>query len=307
MRGRRSRRRRSLAVRGVPGVHDSVDGRVSLGGAAGARSGHAHGSQPGRGGEAARRSWSRTGRITRSSTTWRAPSKSCAPRSCGSAQPRRASRGHGRDRVVARRGTAGRQSEGPRRVRQRALRGDGRRVGSGDDSSAASIARSGAQAVGGRGHRPRAARRGRRPSAWRSARRERAADRSARRARAPRRRSPRWRSSSTSPRIERLQRIRKEFLDDFSHEVRTPLAGLKSAAETLQHRDGLTREHEAQLRSVMERQIARIERLVNDLSELNRIETGRARAAEAAARTCAPCCASCATTSRNGAARCASR
>lgn len=74
--------------------------------------------------------------------------------------------------------------------------------------------------------------------------------------------------------IERLQRIRKEFLDDFSHEVRTPLAGLKSAAETLQHRDGLTEEHELQLRNVMERQIARIERLVNDLSELNRIETG---------------------------------
>ncbi|MDP9194224.1 MAG: ATP-binding protein [Acidobacteriota bacterium] len=74
--------------------------------------------------------------------------------------------------------------------------------------------------------------------------------------------------------IERLQRVRKEFLDDFSHEVRTPLAGLKSAAETLQHRDGLTAEHELQLRNVMERQIARIERLVNDLSELNRIETG---------------------------------
>ncbi|HYC59767.1 MAG TPA: ATP-binding protein [Thermoanaerobaculia bacterium] len=74
--------------------------------------------------------------------------------------------------------------------------------------------------------------------------------------------------------IEHLQRIRKDFLDDFSHEVRTPLAGLKSAAETLQHRDGLTAEHEQQLRGIMERQIARIERLVNDLSELNRIETG---------------------------------
>jgi two-component system phosphate regulon sensor histidine kinase PhoR len=74
--------------------------------------------------------------------------------------------------------------------------------------------------------------------------------------------------------IERLQRIRREFLDDFSHEVRTPLAGLKSAAETLQHGDGLTDEHELQLRNIMDRQIARIERLVNDLSELNRIETG---------------------------------
>jgi two-component system phosphate regulon sensor histidine kinase PhoR len=73
--------------------------------------------------------------------------------------------------------------------------------------------------------------------------------------------------------IERLRRVRKDFLDDFSHEVRTPLAGMKSAAETLEH-GGLTREQEVQLRHVMQRQIARIERLVSDLSELNRIETG---------------------------------
>lgn len=73
--------------------------------------------------------------------------------------------------------------------------------------------------------------------------------------------------------IERLQRIRKEFLDDFSHEVRTPLAGLKSAAETLEH-GGLTRENEQQLQHVMQRQIVRIERLVSDLSELNQIESG---------------------------------
>lgn len=74
--------------------------------------------------------------------------------------------------------------------------------------------------------------------------------------------------------IERLQRIRQEFLDDFSHEVRTPLAGLKSAAETLDH-GGLAAEQEEKLRHVMNRQILRIERLVNDLSELNRIESGQ--------------------------------
>jgi len=74
--------------------------------------------------------------------------------------------------------------------------------------------------------------------------------------------------------LERLQRIRKEFLDDFSHEVRTPLAGLKSAAETLDQ-GGLAADQEEKLRHVMNRQIARIERLVNDLSELNRIESGQ--------------------------------
>ena len=73
--------------------------------------------------------------------------------------------------------------------------------------------------------------------------------------------------------IERLQRIRKDFLEDFSHEVRTPLAGLRSAAETFEQR-GLSPSQEEQLREVMLRQLARIERLVNELSELNRIESG---------------------------------
>lgn len=73
--------------------------------------------------------------------------------------------------------------------------------------------------------------------------------------------------------IERLQRIRKDFLDDFSHEVRTPLAGLRSAAETFE-RGGLSEQEEEQLRNVILRQLARIERLVQDLSELNRIESG---------------------------------
>lgn len=73
--------------------------------------------------------------------------------------------------------------------------------------------------------------------------------------------------------LERLQRIRKEFLDDFSHEVRTPLAGLRGAVETFEQ-GGLTDQQDEQLRAVMTRQLARIERLAKDLSELNHIESG---------------------------------
>ncbi len=72
--------------------------------------------------------------------------------------------------------------------------------------------------------------------------------------------------------IVRAQQMKKEFLDDFSHEVRTPLAGLQSAAESF---DGhLAPAQEQQLRAIMLRQLNRIERLVNDLAELNRIESG---------------------------------
>lgn len=74
--------------------------------------------------------------------------------------------------------------------------------------------------------------------------------------------------------LERLQRIRKDFLDDFSHEVRTPLAGLRSAVETLDG-GGITAEQDEQLRQVILRQLSRIERLVRDLSDLNNIESGQ--------------------------------
>ncbi|HEX9161937.1 MAG TPA: ATP-binding protein [Thermoanaerobaculia bacterium] len=72
--------------------------------------------------------------------------------------------------------------------------------------------------------------------------------------------------------IERMQQMKKDFLDDFSHEVRTPLAALQSAAESFDGR--LAADQEKQLRAIILRQLERIRRLVSDLSELNRIESG---------------------------------
>ena len=81
-------------------------------------------------------------------------------------------------------------------------------------------------------------------------------------------------------RVEELEQMRREFIADFSHEARTPLAALRSAVDTFE--SGHVRaEDDEQLRRIMARQIGRLERLVADLAELSQIEAGDLKLARA--------------------------
>lgn len=74
--------------------------------------------------------------------------------------------------------------------------------------------------------------------------------------------------------VERLERVRQEFLANVSHELRTPLASIIAFVETLL--DGGLEDPENSLRflNTIHRNASRMRALVNDISELSAIESG---------------------------------
>ena len=78
-----------------------------------------------------------------------------------------------------------------------------------------------------------------------------------------------------SAQLSELHRRKDEFLAMLSHELRSPLAPLTTAVQLL----GLQHELEApsheQARGIIERQLARLQHLVDDLLDVSRITTGR--------------------------------
>jgi two-component system phosphate regulon sensor histidine kinase PhoR len=77
--------------------------------------------------------------------------------------------------------------------------------------------------------------------------------------------------------IERLERVRQEFLANVSHELRTPLASITAYVETLL--DGALDDNENSLRFLhtIQRNAERLRDLINDVSELSAIESGSVR------------------------------
>jgi histidine kinase len=71
--------------------------------------------------------------------------------------------------------------------------------------------------------------------------------------------------------LEQVEEQRRKWLSDVAHELRTPLTVIKGSMEGLM--DGVLEPDAATLERVY-RQADRLERLVNDLQELNRIDEG---------------------------------
>jgi signal transduction histidine kinase len=84
-------------------------------------------------------------------------------------------------------------------------------------------------------------------------------------------------------RIRLIQQLREahrrkdEFLATLAHELRNPLAPIRNALELLRRADGNDNGHETgqQARSMMERQVQRMVRLIDDLLEISRISRGK--------------------------------
>lgn len=75
--------------------------------------------------------------------------------------------------------------------------------------------------------------------------------------------------------VHRLERMRQDFFSNVSHELKTPLAAIQATVETLM--DGALNDPKYNMNFLgrIHENVDRLNRLVNDLLELSRIETGQ--------------------------------
>jgi len=78
-------------------------------------------------------------------------------------------------------------------------------------------------------------------------------------------------------RLERLEIVRQEFLSNVSHELRTPLTSIMALAETLAAGAIDDREHNRRFLSIIQKNAARMHRLIDDILELSAIEAGNVK------------------------------
>ena len=75
-------------------------------------------------------------------------------------------------------------------------------------------------------------------------------------------------------RLERLERVRQEFLSNVSHELRTPLTAILTFVETLESGAIDDDENNRRFLSIIRRNATRMQNLIHDILELSAIEAG---------------------------------
>jgi two-component system phosphate regulon sensor histidine kinase PhoR len=78
-------------------------------------------------------------------------------------------------------------------------------------------------------------------------------------------------------RLERLETIRQEFLSNVSHELRTPLTSIIALSETLEVGAIDDAENNRRFLSIIQKNAARMHRLIDDILELSAIEAGNVK------------------------------
>jgi two-component system phosphate regulon sensor histidine kinase PhoR len=78
-------------------------------------------------------------------------------------------------------------------------------------------------------------------------------------------------------RLERLENIRQEFLSNVSHELRTPLTSIIALSETLEVGAIDDPENNRRFLSIIQKNAARMHRLIDDILELSAIEAGNVK------------------------------
>lgn len=73
-------------------------------------------------------------------------------------------------------------------------------------------------------------------------------------------------------RLKRLETLRRDFVANVSHELKTPLTTLKGCVETLSEGGASTPDETARFVGMMGRQVGRLEAMVDDLLVLSRLE-----------------------------------
>ncbi len=75
--------------------------------------------------------------------------------------------------------------------------------------------------------------------------------------------------------IDRLEIVRQEFLSNISHELRTPLTSILAFVETLEDGGIEDRDNNRRFLGIIRRNAERMKMLIDDISELSMIESGK--------------------------------